>query len=72
MTLRSPNQVGERIRGFAEYGLFDTVSSAVCRRCKKECDKPGCPRLAVLGHLENQVADAGIAFMKNLVKEWRS
>jgi len=65
--------VGERLLEFAEDGKILTLLRQVCHsrgyECKaNNCD--GCPGIAILGHLENQIGEAGVEYMTGLVKEW--
>lgn len=59
-----------KLEGFAQSGLFCLIGLKVCGNCKAEEDCDDCAGLAVLTHLENQIMDEGILFMKSLVKDW--
>lgn len=72
VNLNSPREFGGDLRRFAEGDLFNLLSGHVCGDCtmpsREDCDD--CQALAVLGHLENQIGEAGIRFMKELVEQW--
>jgi len=64
----------ENLEGFAQQDLYCLLSDIVCGKCTadKQDDEAcsGCPAMAVTSHLENQIMDEGISFMKLLVQEW--
>ena len=65
----APKTVGDKLTDFAESGLTTELDKAMCQPCNAdECH--GCPGFNALGHLENQIGEAGVKFMKELVKEW--
>ena len=77
---KSTGMIGYELEKFAESGLCDLISPAVCG----ECEAPGCDEdenlqpiqmcagQYVLAHIENQICHEGVKFMKQLVKEWRA
>ena len=68
---RIPNNIGGALGNFNHQGLSNLLSLAVCGLgCEAdECDD--CPGVAVLGHLENQIGQDGIRFMRDLIDKWR-
>lgn len=64
-----PRTVGDELMEFAESGLTGELDKAMCQPCNAdECN--GCAGFVALSHLENQIGEAGVKFMKELVKEW--
>ena len=67
---REPRQVGDKLIYFAQYDLAHQLAPRLCKPCgADECD--GCYGMVVVGHLENQIGEQGIAFMKQLAENWR-
>ena len=68
--ITSPGLMGDVLDRYNTVGLFKELRSEICESCDAdECDD--CAGFAVLGHLENQIGEAGVDFMKQLVREWR-
>lgn len=66
--IKEPNLVGDKLQHFTNEELCSLLSKA-CGKCNTdECD--GCPGLAILMNVENQIGEEGIAFMKQLVRDW--
>lgn len=69
---RGPQRIGDAIRDFTDRGLNWVVARQVCGKpydCPTdECH--GCYGLVIIGHLENQIGEQGIAFMKQLAEDW--
>jgi len=74
MAQENPMDVGERLLKFSEDGgILNLLSRQVCRSHKYKCaadECDGCPGLAILAHLENQIGEAGVKYMTDLAKEW--
>ena len=65
----APETVGKNLEDFAQHGLTRELGGVMCQPCHADdCDD--CSGFAALGHLENQIGEAGVEFMKTLVKEW--
>lgn len=71
---REPKTVGADLDNFAAADLINLVCDAVCGEVREECadqECDGCVGMVATGHLVNQIGEAGIAHMRQLVKEWK-
>jgi len=65
----APQTVGEKLEEFAQHELTDELDRVICQPCHADdCDD--CSGFVALAHLENQIGEAAVEFMKKLVKEW--
>ncbi|KKK59736.1 hypothetical protein LCGC14_3031410 [marine sediment metagenome] len=68
---RGPDTVGVDLNEFAIGHLSEVITEGICQECHtSECDN--CYGMVVLGHIENQIGEAGIAFMKQMAQDWLS
>lgn len=72
-----PKAIGDKLGDFASGGLHSSLNEAICGKenrygeyCTGECAEPYCAGFVAIGHLENQIGEAGIEYMKQLVKAW--
>jgi hypothetical protein len=70
MALRCPDRIGDKLEDFATVEIYSLLEMIMCDSCPaSNCD--GCPGPAIGGHLENQIGEQGIAYMKKLISEWQ-
>lgn len=72
-SFREPKTVGVDLDDFAAVDLENLVCDVVCGEMHEECADQGCDGcvgMVAIGHLVNQIGQAGIAHMRQLVEEW--
>ncbi len=63
----------EKINNYADEGLINKILNKMCKKCEPpdgDCD--GCIVIDESIRLENQILQAGLDCMDNLLKEWAS
>ena len=67
---KAPDLIGHALERYSTVDLLSELRLGICDQCNAdECDD--CPTFAILAQVENQIGEAGVAFMKQLVKEWQ-
>jgi len=60
---------GNHLRAFVEEEFFESVGDKVCGKCDEE-SCIDCEGTLIIGQLENQIAEEGVAFMRQLISDW--
>lgn len=62
----------EELIEFADNEILHLIIKATCGECPAdlECDNPVCPATAIHNELVDQVASAGIEFMKSKIEDF--
>ncbi|NVL91324.1 MAG: hypothetical protein HWN69_10145 [Desulfobacterales bacterium] len=69
-TTKALGLIGHVLERYSTVDLTIELHSQICKPCDAD-DCEDCPGFALLGHIVNQIGEAGVDFMKQLVKEWR-